>query len=230
VPSATPTTTATRTPTPTRTATRTPRPPEAIFLPYAVLDRCKPGQRLADIVLVIDTSTSMAAATSAGGVTKIAAARQAALSFIALMDLRYDHVALVTFDDAASLRVGLTGNGAALRGALAELPMAPGTRIDAGLDAARAELRGPSRRSAARPVIVLMTDGQPTRSTVGRVVAAADAAKRAGATLFTIGLGPDVDPALLKLVATSDRHFYQAPGAEDLARVYRTVAGVIPCP
>lgn len=229
-PSATPTATATRTPTPTRTATRTPRPPEAIFLPYAVLDRCKPGQRLADIVLVVDTSTSMAAATSAGGLTKIAAARQAALSFIGLMDLRYDHVALVTFDDAASLRVGLTGNGAVLRSALNDLPMAPGTRIDAGLDAARSELRGPSRRSAARPVIVLMTDGQPTRSTVGRVVAAADAAKRAGATLFTIGLGPDVDPALLKLVATSDRHFYQAPGAEDLARVYRTVAGVIPCP
>ena len=139
-------------------------------------------------------------------------------------------MSVVTFDDAARLRIGLTGDGGALRQALANLPMTPGTRIDAGLDAARAELQGPSRRTTARGVVILMTDGQPTRSTAGRVVAAADAVKRAGATLFTIGLGPDVDPDLLKLLASSTRYFYQAPGAEDLARVYRTVAGAIPCP
>ena len=230
VPTDTPTPTATRTPTPTRTATRTPRPPVDIYLPYAVLNRCKPGQRSADIVLVLDTSTSMAGVTTAGGIRKIDAAQQAAQSFLALIDLARDHVAVVTFDDAARLRIGLTGDGAALRQALTNLPMAPGTRIDAGLDAARAELQGPSRRTTARGVVILMTDGQPTRSTAGRVVAAADAVKRAGATLFTIGLGPDVDPDLLKLLASSTRYFYQAPGAEDLARVYRTVAGAIPCP
>lgn len=232
-PTATPTPTATRTSTPTRTVTPTPSMtpvPRDIYLPYTVLNRCKPGQRIADIVLVIDTSTSMAVPTTAGGIEKIEAARRAAESFLDLMDLKHDHVAIVTFNDSAKLRVGLTGDGAALRGALADLPLAQGTRIDAGLDAARLELRGGSRRPEARGVVILMTDGQPTRSSVGRVIAAADAVKRAGATLFTIGLGPDVDPDLLKVVATSSRLFYQAPGAEDLARVYRTVAGIIPCP
>ncbi|MEO8083387.1 MAG: VWA domain-containing protein [Ardenticatenales bacterium] len=228
---ATPTATPTITPTPSVTPTPTNTPePRDIYLPYTVLNRCKPGMRIADIVLVIDTSTSMAVPTSLGGIEKIEAARRAAESFLDLMDLSHDHVSIITFNDTATLRVGLTGDGAALRGALVNLPLAQGTRIDAGLDAARLELRGGSRRSEARGVVILMTDGQPTRSSVGRVIAAADAVKRAGTTLFTVGLGPDVDPDLLKIVATSSRLFYQAPGAEDLARVYRTVAGVIPCP
>ena len=55
-------------------------------------------------------------------------------------------------------------------------------------------------------------------------------AKAAGLTLFTIGLGNDVDLDALAAIASRPDYFHHAPDAADLEGIYRTVAGTIPCP
>jgi hypothetical protein len=54
--------------------------------------------------------------------------------------------------------------------------------------------------------------------------------KAAGIKIVTVGLGPDVDVPLLTEVATSPSLFFRAPDADDLLRIYREVALLIPCP
>lgn len=232
-PTLTPTATPTDTPTPTPTDTPTPTPtprPRPIYLPLALVDRCSPQTRQADIVLVLDTSSSMAAATHAGGPPKLAAAAAAAREFVGLLHAPNETVAVVQFNDAAALLQDLTADAAAARHALDRLTMGQGTRIDAGIGVAQAILTGPRRRPDAHPVVVLLTDGRPTRSSLSDVILAGERLKRAGASVFTVGLGPDVDPALLQVIATNPGFYFFAPGTGELSAVYRTIAKKIPCP
>lgn len=228
-PSATPTPTPTDTPTPTATATPT-APPRPIYLPLAIVDLCSPQTRKADIVLVLDTSSSMAAATHAGGPPKLAAAAAAAREFIGLLHAPNETVAVVQFNDAAAVLQDLTADAASAARSLDRLTMSQGTRIDAGIGVAQAILTGPRRRPDAHPVVVLLTDGRPTRSSLSDVILAGERLKRAGVSVFTIGLGPDVDPALLQVVATNPGFYFFAPGTGELSAVYRAIAKKIPCP
>ncbi len=238
--STTPTATSTSTPTTTSTPTQTPVPsatpiPSATppvqfaFLPYLSLTRCKPSPRPNDIVLVIDSSASMLAATSEGGPLKIDAAKFAARTFVASLNFPSDQAAVVSFSERAAVRQWLTADAGALNSAIDAIEITPGTNIDAGLDLARVVLDGVNHRPNGRPVIVLATDGRPTSSTVARALVAAERAKRDGALLFTIGLGPNVDSLLLRLMASTPGHYFAAPEAADLARVYGAIAEIIPC-
>ena len=51
-----------------------------------------------------------------------------------------------------------------------------------------------------------------------------------GVTVYTIGLGPDADPNLLRILATSPGYYFFAPGTAELTAVYRQVAAKIPPP
>jgi len=221
--------TPTLSPTPTSTPTSTPirRP---VYLPLALGELCDPHRLAADVVLVIDVSSSMGFPTRDGGVIKRDAARDAARAFLDAMRPGLDRVALVAFADGAEVLVSLGGNHGAVRAALANLPRREGTRIDAGLSAAVAVLDGAGRRSATAEAILLVTDGQPTRSSEADVRAAADKARVAGATLYAVGLGADVNPVLLREVAGDPSRYYAAPGAEDLTELYARIARLIPCP
>lgn len=90
-------------------------------------------------------------------------------------------------------------------------------------------------------MIILLTDGLPNRvpTPVGggrqedTVLGAADAAKRAGTRLFTIGLGErdDVLDTLMRAVASRPEDYFFAPDGEDLAAIYRQIAGrLTECP
>ena len=48
--------------------------------------------------------------------------------------------------------------------------------------------------------------------------------------MITVGLGSDIDEALLRQVASDPALFYPVPDAADLLRIYREVARIIPCP
>jgi Mg-chelatase subunit ChlD/DNA-binding beta-propeller fold protein YncE len=213
-------------PTPSATATSeiTPTPGRSLaYLPILMRGHCLAGARKpADIVLVLDTSSSMSGA-------KLAAAVRAAGIFLDLVGLPRDHVALVSFNSRASLDAGLTGSKTTLALALATPRTAQGTRIDLGLEAATAELRSPRARAEALPVIVLLTDGRPDGGSEQAVRSAASAARAAGVTVFAIGLGTDVDAGLLREVAGDPARYYEAPDAEDLERIYRGLALDLPC-
>jgi hypothetical protein len=256
-PADTPSPTVTRTPSPTPSATRTPSPtitltptPSVyrIYLPFADKLTCVPEAIHTDVVLVIDMSTSMYRETRSGR-SKHEAALEAAQLFVDLLDLepdRYggrDRVGLVGFNDRAWTAIGLTDQRAAVGAAIAGLRdrVEQGTRLDLAIDEGQAVLdRGP-RVAHNEPVIILLTDGLPNRvpTPVGggrqedTVLRSADRAKRAGTRLFTIGLGQqdDVLDALLRGAASEPRDYFFAPDGEDLAAIYRQIAGrLTECP
>ncbi|MFN8422869.1 MAG: vWA domain-containing protein [Anaerolineae bacterium] len=214
---------------------------------------CDPEEVHADIVLILDMSTSMFRQTR-GGRTKMAAAVAAAHSFVGLLDLerdgwgRQDQLGVVGFNDNAWTAVGLGDDGSAIASAIDGLPAraAEGTRLDLALRQGQAVMAAGPRLSTNQPVIVLMTDGLPNRVPFGAgssepdcptqectVLRAAADVKAAGTRLFTIGLGEgeDVLRGLLEQVATTTEDYFFAPDGEDLAAIYGRVAGRIQaCP
>jgi len=171
----------------------------------------------ADIMLVVDRSGSMEG-------EKIIAAQAAVQTFVGLMDLGRDQVGLVAFQSDTRLMVPLTQDAARIRAAAAQLTPIGGTNISAAIDMAVAELEGTNHRREAKPIIVLMTDGVPFNNSRLRTLASGDRAHFAGITTYAIGLGLDVDPDLLRIVARSPEHYFFAPSAAELEDVYRKIA------
>ncbi len=221
-PSATATATSTATARPSATATPTARPAR-LFLPFLARGHCLSlRRRPLDLVLLLDSSQSMAGAP-------LQASRAAAGLLLDAMDLPRDRAALISFHGRAQLAAGLTGSRSLLDLALDRPQTGQGTRIDLGLAAALEELSGPRARPEALPVIVLLTDG---RSDAGSEAAAQDLARRLrarGVVLYAVALGTGVDlPWLLDLVGHPDR-LLPAPSPADLAEVYRALAVGLPC-
>lgn len=216
-PTASPSPTIAATPTATATTTATTVPSATPFPP------CVPESRGADIALVLDRSSSM------DGAGKLEAARAALLTFVGLAKAPPDQLSLVTFANVAGLNQPLTTDKARLRSALEAVITGAGTRIDLGLASARQELTGPRRAAGHGRVIVLLTDGIQTNAPAALALAEAAAAKAAGVVLFTIGLGPDADLALLGQVASSPAHSFVAPSAADLIGIYERISAAIPC-
>lgn len=226
-PTATPSFTPTLTATPTATATATPRPtqpPRPLYLPRLLRQSCP--ERLLDLVLVLDASLSMQEGAPGGG-SKLEAAVQAARGLLASLRWGPERAALVGFHRVGQGVQGLTADAAAMDAALGRLESGSGTRIDLGLRAAAETLS--DRRPAARGVVILLTDGRQEDGRVGAVLAAADRLTALGATVYTIGLGQDVDAGLLGLVAGRPERAYLAPSAADLGRIYREIGGALPC-
>ncbi len=238
-----PTATQTQVPTPVPTRTPTPRP-KPIYLPVAIREECVPTTKHADVVLVLDLSTSMNRLTRAGR-TKLAATLDAAHQFVSFMDLNptgpSDQVAVVGFNRSAWIEAPLSADEARVRRAIDALPARQQeyTRLDLALTVgAEAILKGPHRVGSSA-VLILLTDGLPNQVPVAEdgtmettVLRAAAAAKRAGITVYTIAIGApgDTDPVLLKGCATDSDHYYYTPDPEDLAAIYGAIAYRIGCP
>ena len=213
-----------RPPSPTPSPTARPTlPPKPIFIPLALNEAvCKPADRHADVILVLDTSSSMAG-------EKIVAAKAAAKRFVELLGLPLDQAGVVGFNTQATLASPLSGSRAALATAIDGLATAPGTRMDRGLEVALAELGTPRRKAGNTPVIVLLTDGRQDEEP-GRAVQAAALARGNGIAVFAIGLGGDVDRGFLVQLAGGTGRTFLAPSTAELARIYEQVAGQVPCP
>ncbi len=238
---ATPTATDTVTPVPTVTHTLTPTAPPTpsptslpsptpsgwwAYLPLVHRNVCFRKPAPMDLVLVIDTSSSMTAPTRPGGPRKLESATEAAGRFVALLDFSSARAAVVAFD--ASARVasgGLTADRDALVRALGALVTHQGTRIDLGLDAAADLLVGVADPKRER-VIVLLSDGGGDV----RAVDVADRLRAVGVRIFTIGVGEDVDAGLLRAVATTSDHYYFSPDAADVTAIFEAIGTVIVCP
>lgn len=210
------------TPTPTRAPTATPRTTTA-YLPFVARNLCalRETRSGADIVLTIDTSSSMEG-------EKLTTAVAAARVFIDQVDARRDRVGLVSFNVDARREYVLTADLDAVSGALDLMRTGIGTRVDRGLEEALREidLHG---RTGSQPVVILLSDGIPTAGTEERTRAMAFTARASGVTIFTIGLGQGADGPFLQSLARSAAHYAFAPDARALADIYRRVAGSLPC-
>ncbi len=247
----TPSPTASPSPTPTATATpaATPTPwTRQIYIPLIDNVPCKPESIYTDAVLVLDMSTSMYRSTRAGR-SKHEAALDAARRFADLMQLepaandrsagaaeRTDRIGIAGFNDVAWTSIGLSRDRAAIGMAIDGLVarIQEGTRIDLALAQGQAVIEAGPREALHEPVMILLTDGLPNRvpfppggNQEATVLGAALRVKAAGTRLFTVGLGErsDVLDALLREAASRPGDFFFAPDGEDLADIYRAIAG-----
>ncbi|MFN2116034.1 MAG: VWA domain-containing protein [Anaerolineae bacterium] len=213
-------------PTNTPTSTLTPAP-APVFLPLLNLWKCIELDRPTDVVLLIDASTSMDLLTASGR-PKIEAAREGASAFVRLMR-PVDQTAIIAFNDDVHVMSRLTGDQAVLETAIAAISTAPWTRIDLAIEAALAELTGPRGQPQHLPVIVLMTDGHASHTTPEQVASAGARARAGGVTIYVIGVGTELDVALLTDVAGDAARYFQADDAEALSRIYGEIARKLPC-
>ena len=49
------------------------------------------------------------------------------------------------------------------------------------------------------------------------------------ATVFTVSIGADAETALLEYIAGDPTRHFNAPAPADLLRIYRGIAGALPC-
>ena len=150
-----------------------------------------------------------------------------------------DRLSLETFGQYGIHRIDLTGadDSASLAEALQVIPDTLNgyqaghdtqiTNIGGGMDKAIDELTSQRARSAASKVIILLTDGKPNVDSRNRSVGnnhpsaldwaqdRADAAKELNMTIFTVGVGGDVDEDLLSAMASSPSNYYYADNAPD---------------
>ncbi len=223
-------------PSPTGPSTREPSPtaqpsaePASIFLPLAAKRLCKPGRLPADLVLAIDTSSSMS--EPMGAATRLDAARQAALRFVELarLDGGGDRLALLAFHRQAEI-TAMDDDRARIRARLAGLTTAEGTRIDRALALATSTLLAEPRDAARKAVIILLTDGQPEGGSEADSLRAARLAREAGITVYAVAFAGQADSGFLRQLASSPETYLEAPDGAALEAVYERIAEQLPCP
>ncbi|MCP4428026.1 MAG: VWA domain-containing protein, partial [Chloroflexi bacterium] len=198
------------------------------YLPIVANNYCSAVPIPADIILAIDTSSSMSKPATTGG-TKLDAAKEAAAAFIDLLDFPHDQAGIVSFANSAILEHALSVNAGSLHNAIQTLVAAGITRMDKAVFQSRQELTGPRHNDSSSQIMILLTDGQPNGTTPEAVRAEANMAKAAGIVIYTIGLGSDIDTTLMRDIATSPDHYYEAPSAADLNDIYIEIATQIHC-
>ena len=174
-----------------------------------------------DIVLVLDTSSSMTQTIGGESTTKIRALKNAAENFVGeianqntgVSDAAKQHrVAVVSFNSETNTKISqpMTActNTAAdgIKSTIENLETGQGTRADLGLAKAQEILK--TKRDGAKQVVVFFTDGVPTTSGSSEsnfdpqfaspAVKTAKEMKDSGATVYTIGVltnaYPGTDP------------------------------------
>jgi len=182
---------------------------------------CQPRGGTGDIVFVdvaftLDSSGSMTTNDPLG------LRRTAAKSFVDAL-LPEDRAAVVDFDDGARLLQPLTHDKDAVKAAIDMVDDVGGTNIGAGVNLAVTvlELAPPAEGGDTRAkIVILLTDGQGSYSH-----ALTDRAVAAGITIYTIGLGSDVDAALLTEIAErTGGSYYAVADATDLPEVFREIS------
>lgn len=189
-----------------------------------------------DVALIIDRSGSMddLGLTPPQPLTDV---KNTALYFISQLG-KNDRHSLISFANEASAPVdaALGVNIETIRQAINSIAIATtslqNTNIGAGILAAREELNSTRHREKAGKALVLLTDGVPTlpiKPGVGNYPAtyaleSARLARQDGISIYTIGLGKDVNKNLLQTLATTTAEAYFAPSTTNLNSIYNQIA------
>jgi len=179
------------------------------------------------VALVVDTSGSMG---DAGKMTAV----HAGLRAFAERLRPDDQVALIGFDNEATVRERLRprGDGEWLRAAIERLAPGGGTNLHAGLMLGLDELSRRTERNGSRRV-VLLTDGIANQGVTDPARILTDAQRKAEAAIdiATIGVGQNLDVALLQRLAEGSRGlFHFVADGQDVAKVFVDEADALLCP
>ncbi len=164
-----------------------------------------------DVAFVLDSSGSMSWNDPQGF------RRAAAKNFVDAM-LDQDQGTVVDFDDGARLLQSLTSSKPALKAAIDRIDSIGGTNIGAGVRLGLQELARTPDPDRAQ-IMILLTDGVGSYDPLLTVQAG-----NAGVTVYTIGLGTDIDEPLLRSIAQQTGGSYQqVDDASDLPEVFREI-------
>ncbi|MEP7010905.1 MAG: VWA domain-containing protein [Acidobacteriota bacterium] len=161
--------------------------------------------------ILLDTSASMEA--------NLPAARAAALEFLEKRVQPKDRAAVITFNDRPNLTAKFTKDLGTLAGGLAGVKAERGTALYDSLVFTLYYFNGIKGQRA----ILLLSDGKDENSKFS-YEDALDYARRAGVTIYSIGLGKDLDKRKLTKLAeeTGGRSFFVQKG-EELSRIYTEI-------
>jgi Ca-activated chloride channel family protein len=146
-------------------------------------------------------------------------ARDAALTFLEGSLRPKDRAALITFNDHPNLAVKFTKDVGHLAGGLAGLKAERGTALYDTIIFSLFYFNGVKGQRA----LLLLSDGKDEGSRFGWEEAL-DYARRAGVTIYTLGLGEELDKPKLKKLAeeTGGRSFF-LKDASELAVIYAAI-------
>ncbi|MGG0937241.1 IPT/TIG domain-containing protein [Brevibacillus centrosporus] len=184
-----------------------------------------------DVMLIIDKSGSMAPSAN-NGEDKMKAAKEAANGFIDLMDLTKHQVGIVDFSSSTLTKTfPLSTDGSAVKQYVDSINANGSTATGYAIEQAIKELE--NHRPEARPVIVIMTDGdatEPSQNPYDYAKQWAQTAKDAGITFYTIALLKSTDDPetsgpnqLLKEMATTSSHHHFVLGSKGLQEIYAAI-------
>jgi len=177
------------------------------------------AERPVDVMLTLDTSSSMTAA--------MPALRAAARHFVDELDGRdgltdgaitRSRVGLVNYATGAYLQTGLSSETEMIRLRIESLRASGLTNIGAGITLSQWQLA----HSELRKVMLVMTDGMPQNAEAART--AAQSAKGDGVVIYTIGLGGDVNDGLLREIASRPEYYHRASGGSDLEAIFGSIS------
>ncbi len=186
-----------------------------------------------DVIMAIDLSGSM---NNDGGTPPepITSSLAAASAFAKRLGAG-DQIGIVTFATQGKLARTLVQDKVAAGVAITALSIDPkeetgSTNIGDGIIYATEEFASPRHSRDARKVLVLFTDGKataPDPDPNAYALAAVQKAKDAGITIFTIGLGNDLDESLLTSLASTPKERYLAADTKSLDTIYRLISTAI---
>lgn len=189
---------------------------------YRVTDR--------DVVLLLDHSGSMAG-------EPILETKKAASDFVDTVFETDTRVALVTYDDEATINCRLTRNDNLLKTKISEVEPAGSTNMYSGMEYAEQLLQ---KSSAKKKIIVLMSDGLPnlgpddgTGSCAVPLVKYTADLKKQGYYIYTLGFFTSVDSTelfsaqqLMENISSPGLH-YEVDSADDLVFFFDDIANQI---
>ena len=187
-----------------------------------------------DVILALDRSGSMR------DEDKIGQAKAAAMEFVGRLSNK-DQAGYVSFANTASNPIdqSLISDTERLKRVIAKTDIHTDglqfTNIGDALRRAIDEFATLRHDKDSRPIIVLLTDGIPNRPAdpLGKkndeyasqyALQVANEVKNDEISLYTIGLGSDVNSTLLQSVATKPEQYYQAASGAELTKVYQQIA------
>lgn len=188
--------------------------------PVALTGFTAAGSQAATVILVIDSSGSMA------DNNKIAGAQQAAISFVKRLQPGQDRAGLIVFNNDIRLSVPLgvvsTANQQTLIDQINAINPTSGTEFYQAVQRAVDQLQP----EAGRKVVLALTDGLDNHRQ-DFLAATIAKAKQANVPVYTIGLGGrnELDEQGLQALATqSGGVYYASPSADELEKLYLAIA------
>jgi uncharacterized protein YegL len=193
-----------------------------------------------NVMLVLDRSGSMRS-TSVNPPEPLNSVKQTAIDFISQLSYG-DSVGVVSFGTTPSNPIdqSLSSNIENATGAVSLINISTSTadqntNIGDALQKASDELLSPQADPTLKKVIVLLTDGIPTDpqkqgvSNYPTLYAenSASQARAQGISIYTIGLGNQVNQDILSNIAGAPERFFSAPDTNTLASIYSQIESSI---